>query len=114
MNFLHRGLAGDEQVLERLGRLELAIHHAHVFEGHRKGRVDEGSHQEGSVGLNIRQGQLPPEPGGEDGGFEGNCGVSEADVIELEVIQFRKHAYEEEEGVWVGGQTLDAQRSQAI
>ena len=114
VNLLHRGLTGDEQFLERLGRLEFAIDHADVFKGHGNGRVDEGREQKCSIGLDIRQRQLSPESGSEGGGFEGNGGVPQVDVIELEIIQFRKHAYEEEKSVWVGGQTLDAERSQAI
>lgn len=76
MNLLHRCLTRGEQVLQRFGGLELAIYDADVFEGHGEGRVHEGAEHEGTIRLDVRQGELSPEPGGHHGFSERNGGIS--------------------------------------
>ena len=113
MDLLHCLLARGKQILERLRGFESASDHAHVFEGHRKRGVHKGCEEECSIGFDVRQCEPAPERGGDCGNLVWYGGRSRGDVIELKVVQFREHADEEEERVWMRCQTLDAQRSQA-
>ena len=108
---LHRLLARDKQILQRLWRVKRAILHMYVFEGHRKQRVQKRSDQ-GGCEFDVRQRQLSPEPWSGYGARGGCRGFSNRKADEAKVVQFRKQANEEEERLWVHRRTSDSQRIQ--